>query len=95
MTDIIEKLNELYDCEQGDPDFAFAKEAADEIERLRKDLSIAVFTDSEYCKVLEAEVERLRRALRLIANDYVELSQEKAYWQRDEHVMIARKALEK
>jgi len=36
MTDIVERLNAMYECEQGDPDFAFAKEAADEIERLRK-----------------------------------------------------------
>lgn len=40
MTDIIEKLNELYECEQGDPDFAFAKEAAAEIKRLREALEI-------------------------------------------------------
>ena len=36
----MEKLNELYECEQGDPDFAFAKEAADEIKRLREALEI-------------------------------------------------------
>lgn len=41
-----------------------------------------------------AEIERLRRALRLIANDYVELSHDKVRWQRDDHIKTARKALE-
>ena len=40
------------------------------------------------------EIERLRRALRLIANDYVELSHDKVRWQRDDHIKTARKALE-
>ena len=38
MTDIVEQLNAMYECEQGDPDFAFIKEAANEIERLRKEI---------------------------------------------------------
>ena len=91
MTDIVKRLRELAAVDNCQASI----EAADEIERLRKDLSMAVFTDSEYCKVLEAEVERLRQALHIIANDYVELSQEKVHWQRDEHIKIARKALEK
>ena len=69
MTDIVEQLNAMYECEQGDPDFAFIKEAANEIERLR-------------------------RALHIIANDYVELSHDKVRWQRDDHIKTARKALE-
>ena len=69
MTDIVEQLNAMYECEQGDPDFAFIKEAANEIERLRQ-------------------------ALHIIANDYVELSHDKVRWQRDDHIKTARKALE-
>ena len=38
-----------------------------EIERLRKDLSLAVFADNEYWQVLEKENERLRSALERIA----------------------------
>ena len=38
-------------------------QAAEEIERLRKDLSLAVFADNEYWQVLEKENERLRAAL--------------------------------
>ena len=70
MTDIVERLREAtIDIETREPLFSGVfghatvedlNEAADEIERLRKDLSVAVFTDSEYCKVLEAEIERLR-----------------------------------
>ena len=41
-----------------------------------------------------AEIERLRRALHIIANDYVELSHDKVRWQRDDHIKTARKALE-
>ena len=40
------------------------------------------------------EIERLRQALHIIANDYVELSHDKVHWQRDDHMKIARKALE-
>lgn len=40
------------------------------------------------------EIERLRRALHIIANDYVELSHDKVRWQRDDHIKTARKALE-
>ena len=90
--DIVKRLRMPYIQPNAD---SLYDEAADEIERLRKDLSVAVFTDSEYCKVLEVEMERLRQALHIIANDYVELSQEKVHWQRDEHIKIARKALEK
>lgn len=42
---------------------ALRLEAAAEIERLRKDLSLAVFADNEYWQVLEKENERLRAAL--------------------------------
>jgi len=42
---------------------ALRLEAADEIGRLRKDLSLAVFADNEYWQVLEKENERLRAAL--------------------------------
>lgn len=46
---------------------ALRLEAADEIGRLRKDLSLAVFADNEYWQVLERENERLRAALERIA----------------------------
>ena len=46
---------------------ALRLEAADEIKRLRKDLSLAVFADNEYWQVLEKENERLRAALERIA----------------------------
>ena len=39
--------------------------------------------------------EILREALRRIAYDYVELSWEKAQYQRNDHVIIAREALER
>lgn len=39
----------------------------DEIERLRKQLKQAVSSDTEYCKVLEADNARLREALQKIA----------------------------
>ena len=59
---------------------ALRLEAADEIGRLRKDLSLAVFADNEYWQVLEKENERLRAALEKIVNgprdadlDYLDL----------------------
>ncbi len=39
------------------------KDAADEIERLRGDLKTAVWSDSEFCKILERDNKRLRAAL--------------------------------
>jgi hypothetical protein len=39
------------------------------------------------------EIKRLRNALHIIANDYVELSHDKVHWQRDDHIRTARKAL--
>ena len=68
MTDIVDKLKALYECEEGEPDFAFVKEAI-------------------------VEIKRLRNALHIIANDYVELSHDKVHWQRDVHMRTARKAL--
>ena len=66
-------------------------QAADEIERLRKDLSLAVFADNEYWQVLEKENERLRAALHRIG-----LPRAKIFYCRDGHeeaVLIARAAL--
>lgn len=66
--------------------------AAAEIERLRKDLSLAVFADNEYWQVLERENERLRAALHRIG-----LPRAKIFYCRDGHeeaVLIARAALE-
>ena len=62
MTDIVEELRQA-SLNQSD----YRWEAADEIERLRKDLSLAVFADNEYWQVLEKENERLRAALERIA----------------------------
>ena len=62
MTDIVEELRQA-SLNQSD----YRWEVADEIERLRKDLSLAVFADNEYWQVLEKENERLRAALERIA----------------------------
>lgn len=35
MTDILDELKALYECEEGSPDFAFVKKTIDEIEQLR------------------------------------------------------------
>ena len=81
MTDIVERLRELeqvehelaHDCDyppEATANWKYAetcREAAAEIERLRKDLSLAVFADNEYWQVLEKENERLRAALERIA----------------------------
>ena len=45
------------------------------------------------CKRAAEEIKQLRVALHYIANDYVELSHDKAQWQRDDHMKMARKAL--
>ena len=67
MTDIVWLLRNDVPC-NGDIDCAgeLCNQAAEEIERLRKDLSLAVFADNEYWQVLEKENERLRAALREI-----------------------------
>lgn len=49
------------------------KAQAAEIEKLRKDLSLSVFTDSEYCKVLERENERLLKSRNRWADKYNKL----------------------
>jgi signal transduction histidine kinase len=54
-TDIVERLRAAR-CWHND----VMREAADEIERLRSDLRNAIMSDTELCKVLEAEIERLR-----------------------------------
>ena len=68
MTDIVWLLRNDVPC-NGDIDCAgeLCNQAAEEIERLRKDLSLAVFADKEYWQVLEKENERLRAALERIA----------------------------
>ena len=88
MSDIVERLREYadddhergcagrcYDCSCGydgkrDP---LLKEAAAEIERLRADLRLAVMSDSETCKVLEREVERLLKSRNRWAKKYNDL----------------------
>lgn len=74
MGDIVERLRDVagfIEKEHGRVAAAacLATEAAEEIERLRKDLSLAVFADKEYWQVLEKENERLRAALEVAAND--------------------------
>lgn len=64
MTDIVEELRQA-SLNQSD----YRWEAADEIERLREDLRLAVMSDSEECKALSQEVEHLRLALEVAAND--------------------------
>lgn len=68
MTDIVWLLRNDVAC-NGDIGCAneVCNQAAEEIERLRKDLSLAVFADNEYWQVLEKENERLRAALERIA----------------------------
>lgn len=66
MKDIVERLRELAPVTNTETRTAMT-EAAAEIERLRKDLSLAVFADKEYWQVLEKENERLRAALERIA----------------------------
>lgn len=48
-----------------------------ENEKLRKDLSMSVFSDSEYCKVLEGEQERLLKSRNRWAQKYNNLLNEK------------------
>lgn len=93
MTDIVWLLRNDVPC-NGDIDCAseLCNQAAEEIERLRKDLSLAVFADNEYWQVLEKENERLRAALHRIG-----LPRAKIFYCRDGHeeaVLIARAALE-
>lgn len=73
MTDIVERLRgwERVDILDAHEDGALYNAAADEIERLRKALKLAVFTDSEYAKLLEDENSRFREALRKIADNEV------------------------
>ncbi len=66
MTDIVERLRGHYDYTQPEC-YAWHIEAADEIERLREQLKLAVWTDSEHCKLVEADNARLRAALNRIA----------------------------
>lgn len=70
MTDIVWLLRNDVPC-NGDIDCAgeLCNQAAEEIERLRKDLSLAVFADNEYWQVLEKENERLRAALEVTSSD--------------------------
>ena len=79
MTDIVERL----------------RDATIDIET-REPLFSGVFGHATVEELKEAadEIERLRRALHIIANDYVELSHDKVRWQRDDHIKTARKALE-
>ena len=91
MKDIVERLRELAPVTNTETRTAMT-EAAAEIERLRKDLSLAVFADNEYWQVLEKENERLRAALHRIG-----LPRAKIFYCRDGHeeaVLIARAALE-
>lgn len=69
MSDIVEQLRQA-SLSQSD----YRWEAADEIERLRKDLSLVAWADNEHVKGLEkenerlrSEIERLRKALLKIA----------------------------
>lgn len=78
MTDIIEILTEAtIDLETREPLFE------------------GVFGHATVEDLKEAidEIKRLRNALHIIANDYVELSHDKVRWQRDDHIFLARKAL--
>jgi len=59
MTDIVERLRQWSEFGYGVEASATMKEAADEIERLRADLRLAVMSDSHECKALSQEVERL------------------------------------
>jgi len=73
--EIEQALNRLYDvytaaCEKYRKKIA---EQADEIEKLRKDLSLSVLSDSEYCKVLERENERLLKSRNRWADKYNKL----------------------
>lgn len=42
-----------------------------------------------------SELEELRAFVRMVANDYVELSHDKVRWQRDDYMKIARQLLTK
>ena len=70
----------------------------DIVERLRAYAEInehtGAYTEANCAFDAIAEIERLRQALHIIANDYVELSHDKVRWQRDDHIKTARKALE-
>lgn len=91
MTDIVERLKEacVIDRHYGKSvtltlDYDDYMEAADlitalraENEKLRKDLSMSVFSDSEYCKVLEGEQERLLKSRNRWAQKYNNLLNEK------------------
>lgn len=68
MTDIVWLLRNDVPCGAGVCCAGeLCNQAAEEIERLRKNLSLAVFADNEYWQVLEKENERLRAALERIA----------------------------
>ena len=58
MTDIVQRLRDISPGPSAELD-RLGREAADKIERLRADLQLAVMSDSEECKVLSQEVERL------------------------------------
>lgn len=69
MADIVKRLRTQYDAWNNPPSpelpdgAGLALEAADEIEKLRKDLSMAVFADTEYCLAMEDDNAKLRAAL--------------------------------
>jgi hypothetical protein len=69
----------------------------DIVDRLRQDKSpcrdLGSTTRNYLHDEAADEIERLRQALRYIANDYVELSHDKVRWQRDDHMKMAGKAL--
>lgn len=48
--------------------------------------------DKEVAKLAANEIKILREQIRRIAHDYVELSYEKAMWQRDDYIKSCRKA---
>jgi hypothetical protein len=62
MMDIIERLRK-HPYKSGN-----ASEAADEIERLRKQLKQCIWSETEYCKTIEADNARLREVIIKMTN---------------------------
>lgn len=69
--DIVARLRVLADCDarSGEPLGKCMRKAADEIERLRAHLKVAVWSDSEECKFLTSEIARKDAALEQITRE--------------------------